>query len=304
MKLFTTAGANVEMDETPDGTTEWRDGCAATLMTTVQKYLYIFIWVYTYITWVPFLLIQKLKLTDNMVYLLAGLPSESYKILREIFEKYEQGSKLNTKKPGTQAKPDCRGSNFRELRNLDNSAVHALLVRVRDGDLPLSQLSKEAKQKKQMHKLKQTFACEVGAESWEQATQAYPHYATEAGLMRFLTAPKLTGPTLVAFQQYCSRAVRTAASAPPPQGCRSSQAVEITVNSAVYYGIHLAFPPEDITYQEIAAHLPQFTGFPLVFMRLAGLTDQKVRSLLYCITFCACKQYNYLYSHNGYPYIA
>lgn len=97
--------------------------------------------------------------------------------------------------------------------------------------------------------------------------------------MRFLTAPKLTGPTLAAFQQYCSRAVRTAASAPPPQGCRSSQAVEVTVSGSVYYGIHLALPPEDITYQEIAAHLPQFTGFPLVFMRLAGLTNQKVNSV-------------------------
>lgn len=187
-----------------------------------------------------------------------------------------------------QAKPDCRGSNFRELRNLDSSTVHSLLVKVRDGHLSLNFLNKECKRVKRMLKLKQVFASEVGANSWEQAAQAYPRHATEAALERFLAPAKLSGPTLTAFQQYCSRAVRTAATAPPPAGCCSTQTVEVTQNGSTYYGTHLALLPEEITYQEITTHLPQFTGFTLVFMRLSGHSSQKVQRWHICACRCTC----------------
>ena len=74
----------------------------------------------------------------------------------------------------------------------------------------------------------------------------YPRFATEAALERFLAAPKLTGSILTAFQQYCSRAIWTATAA-PPEGCQSSQSLELSVNGSTYFGIHLALSPEDIT---------------------------------------------------------
>ena len=161
---------------------------------------------------------QKLKLMDNMTCLLAGLATESYKVLQQIFNNYAGRSKSSKKIPTQDnAKPDCHGSNFYELRNLDSSTVHSLLVKVQDGLLNLNHLNMECKREKWMHKLKQTFASEVGVETREQAVQAYPRLATEAALECFLAAPSLSGPNLSAFQQYCSKAVHTA---PLPQVCR------------------------------------------------------------------------------------
>lgn len=209
-----------------------------------------------------------------MIFLLAGLPKESYKLLLEIFCSFENRV-TNKKNPSSQSKPNCRGSNFRELRNLDDDTVHALLLRVRDDDLTLSRLNQECKKVKRLQKLKQSFASEVGEESWEEAMNKYPRYATEAALERFLAAPKLAGSILSAFQQYCSRAIRTATTA-PPEGCQSLQGVELSINGSTYFGTHLALSPEDITYQGIATFLPQCSGFPLVIMRLAGHSEQEV----------------------------
>ena len=68
-----------------------------------------------------------MKLTDNMIFLLAGLPRESYQVVQKIYQKYEAQGAGSIKT----SKPDCKGCNFRELRNLDVPMVHTLLVKVR-----------------------------------------------------------------------------------------------------------------------------------------------------------------------------
>ena len=221
-----------------------------------------------------FSVLQKLKLIDNMIFLLASLPKESYNTLLKIFENYEH-SRAGNKKSTSASKHDCRGSNFRELRGLNSDIVHNLLVQVCNGEISLSHLNKECKRRKRLQKLKEAFANEVGEESWEQASHKYPRYATEAALERFVEAPRLTGPILTAFQQYCSRAIRTSTSAPPKE-CESSQCVELTVQGSTYFGIHLVLAPENVTYQGMATFIPQFSGFPLVIMRVAGHSEQKV----------------------------
>lgn len=166
---------------------------------------------------------QKLKSTDNMIFLLADLPRRSYKALREIFASYEESGK-GTKKHSTE-KPDCRVSNFRELRNPVSSTIQELLIKVCEGHIALNLLNKECKQIKQMDRVKPLFAREVGADSWEHAAQTYPQHTMKAALKHCLAVPKLAGPALLAFQQHCSRAVRTVATALPPQWCHSSQTV-------------------------------------------------------------------------------
>ncbi len=254
-------------------------GMAVFLRTSMHKVLFvstiiIIIMCVSIVLSVFLFVLQKLKLTDNMIFLLAGLPKESYTLLLEIFISYEQS--INSKKYQTaQSKPDCRGSNFRELRNLDSASVSTLLAQVRDGEIALSHLNKECKKIKRTEKLKHMFATEVGVESWEQAVHKFPRHATDAALERFIAAPKLAGPVLAAFQQYCSRAIRMATSA-PPEGCRSSQGVELTIGGSTYCGIHLALTPDDITYQGIVTVIPQCSGFPLVIMHLSGHTDEEV----------------------------
>ena len=60
-----------------------------------------------------------------MILFMAGLPKDTHDVLLGVYTNFEkQNSKEN------QSKPDCRGPYFRDLRNIDLSTVHALLVKV------------------------------------------------------------------------------------------------------------------------------------------------------------------------------
>ena len=94
-----------------------------------------------------------------MIFFLASLPPPTYETLLKIFRKYK-GEK---KQPAKPTKPDCRGANFRELRNLDSNTVHNLLEKVEAEEMSLSSLNAECKRLKKMRQLKETIASEVGA---------------------------------------------------------------------------------------------------------------------------------------------
>lgn len=64
-----------------------------------------------------------------MILLLASLPKRSYDVLLKIYDEFEQTG--NNSRQALKAKSDCRGSLFRELRNLDKDVVHDLLVKVK-----------------------------------------------------------------------------------------------------------------------------------------------------------------------------
>ena len=128
---------------------------------------------------------QRTQLINN-IFFLAALPPASYALLQKIYRKYEEAKKTSTR----HAKPDCRGSNFRELRNLEESTVFSMLQRVAN-DMMLNELNHECKRVKSMLKLKEAFKNEVGEHTW-------PDFATESRLVRF--SGKLEGPTLLAFQ--------------------------------------------------------------------------------------------------------
>ena len=147
---------------------------------------------------------QKTQLINDMIFFLASLPPASYTALQEVYRKYEEAKKTTTR----HSKPDCQGSNFRELRNLDDNTVLSMLQRVARDDMALSELNQECKRLKSMAKLKEAFKTEVGEHSWEEAAQKYPDFASEAKLARF--SGKLEGPTLLAFQQYCRSAISSA----------------------------------------------------------------------------------------------
>ena len=95
-------------------------------------------------------IIQKTQLINNMIFFLAALPPVSYALLQKVYRKYEEANKTSTR----HAKPDCRGSNFRELRNLEDSTVFSMLKRVANDDMMLNELNHECKRVKSMLKLK------------------------------------------------------------------------------------------------------------------------------------------------------
>ena len=222
-----------------------------------------------------FFILQRVKLIDNMIFHLAALPKQTYDTLLQIFDEFESSKLQVKKKSAFSYKPDCPGSNFRELRNLDDETVCTLLEQVRDEELPLSHLNKTCKRLKKISKLKQQFAQEVGVKSWEEAEEQYPLFATEAALERFVKAPKLAGPVLAAFQQYCSRAIRSTTAA-PLDSCQSAQSIEVTVDGGSYLGVHLPMAPEELTFQNLTTLLPHFPGCSLIIMRVAGCSEQEV----------------------------
>ncbi len=196
-----------------------------------------------------------------MLFLLAALPNDTYKVLLDVFATFE-----GAKKSMSHSKPDCKASNFRELRNLDDGTVHTLLERVQQGTLPLNRLNQECKEIKKLNRLKAEFAKEVGASSWEEAAEKYPRFTGVDALQPFMTATRLVGPSKTAFQQFCKRAIQSSA-VTAPSDHPQSQSICKEVGGNILHAIYLRSSPADVTFQEIATLLPQFGGFPLIVMR-------------------------------------
>ena len=212
---------------------------------------------------------QKTQLINNMIFTLASLPPASYTALQQVYRKYEE-----TKKPTTRvAKPDCRGSNFRELRNLDEATVLSMLQRVATDDMMLNELNQKCKMLKSLVKLKEAFKTEVGVHSWEEAAQKYPDFASEASLARF--SGKLEGPTLLAFQHYCRSAISSASSSRSQH--TSTQLLSKTIDGQNFQCHHIKTTPESLTYENVSEVLHSISGLSLVMCKFAGRSNSKVR---------------------------
>ena len=100
--------------------------------------------------------------------------------------------------------PACRGSLFRGLRNLDHEVVYDTLERVKRGEILITALNNECRRIKKMIVLKKAFCKGVGVESWDEAVEAFPSFATIEGVEKFLHIE----PESAQFQQYCMKAAR------------------------------------------------------------------------------------------------
>ena len=145
-----------------------------------------------------------------MVFFLASLPIGDYKQLQEIYQLYEDGKlvKVPKAKYGIgDTKLDCRGSNFKGLRNLDTPCVTNLLSQLKTGELPFMSLNCRCKEIKKLRQLKAEFVRLVGGSSWEQAKEEHPDFASNEKLQqKFLALPFTKDmPAMVA---YCQKALR------------------------------------------------------------------------------------------------
>ena len=134
-----------------------------------------------------------------MIFLLSTLPSSDYQVLLTIFRKYEDGSLMKLSKSTSKScKPDCKGSHFWGLRNLESNITSLMLKRVSDGDLSLQKLNKACQEIKRTRDLKKKFVDMVGLSSWDEAVDSFPDFAVEE---------KLTENCL-SLSDYCQRALR------------------------------------------------------------------------------------------------
>ena len=143
---------------------------------------------------------QKKQIDENMIFLLSTLSTSDYATLLEIFQKYEAGRLMKLPKSSSSGlcKPDCKGSHFRGLRNLDVAVTSQMLVKVRDGTLPLSQLNKACQEAKKLRDLKKKFVELVGLSTWTEAKAKYPNFATEEKLR----------DNCISLADYCQRVLR------------------------------------------------------------------------------------------------
>ena len=122
-----------------------------------------------------------------MIYFLAGLPNTEYNLLLQVFALYEDGKLVKVPKAKlgmTDTKLDCRGSNFKGLRNLDMPTINDVLSKIINKEIGFASLGSTCKEIKKIRSLKDEFIRLVGASSWEAAQESYPGYANEGILKR------------------------------------------------------------------------------------------------------------------------
>ena len=108
-----------------------------------------------------------------MIFSLALLPSPT--CILKIFRRYEEEKKQSP------TKPDCRGANFRDVRNVDDKTCSSQPSRESGSRRDTSEflaVNAECKRLKMMRKLKESFASEVGVSSWKEAASKYPSFAS------------------------------------------------------------------------------------------------------------------------------
>ncbi len=83
-----------------------------------------------------------------MIYFLAGLPNTEYNLI-QVFALYEDGKLVKVPKAKLgmiDTKLDCRGSNFKGLRNLDMPTINDLLSKVINKELEFASLGSTCKE--------------------------------------------------------------------------------------------------------------------------------------------------------------
>ena len=145
-----------------------------------------------------------------MIFFLASLPNETYKVLQDVYQQYESGKLVKVPKSKcstADVKLDCRGSNFKGLRNLDNNIVTDVLRKVANKDIPFTAIGSHCKEIKNMRQLKEEFTRLVGASSWENAQELYPEFASEAVFERKFKGIPFT-KDMPAMVNFCQKAMR------------------------------------------------------------------------------------------------
>lgn len=122
---------------------------------------------------------------------------------------------------------------------------------------------------------------EVDASSWDEAEKEYPQFATEKELGRFIQLS--SQPVYTAFQQFCRKAVLTNQPDNTVQEIAADGKEEKEeIDNTFYRTIGFAVSPELLSFQEVAARIPGFTGFEVILMKLEEYSEDKVNVVHAC----------------------
>lgn len=131
----------------------------------------------------------------------------AWDLATQVMDLYEQ-AKLKGQKLRLATllhKPDFKQNYLTPIRSLSKEDQCSLLQRVVELDLSLSELQVEANKIKQQSALKVAFVKLTNVQSWEEAQEKFPHFATEHQLERFVHID-LKKSIPKTFANFCHRA--------------------------------------------------------------------------------------------------
>ncbi|XP_077864373.1 uncharacterized protein LOC100377770 [Saccoglossus kowalevskii] len=208
------------------------------------------------------LILNEKKGSQNLevVCYLASLNPESYGILKEIFEMYEEGSlKKQKRKNENKSNPDIPPYVFRPLRSLDNETVTLLLKDVKEKKLSIQELKEESQSLYKMSHVQKAFVQLMDLNSWDEAVAKFPTETTRDALVRFSTEKfRPTIPDI--FVNHCQR-LRIENLSDSREKTPAIIHGRNSVKAFIVNGNSMEIVPEELT--KITGHV---TGFDLVIL--------------------------------------
>jgi len=122
----------------------------------------------------------------------------------DLFEHAKlKGQKLNLST--LLAKPEFKQQYLAPIRVLEEEEQCQLLQKLRDREISLQQLKGEADKVKQIRALHTAFIRLTNTETWEEAKQRFPHFATDEQMNKFMLCD-LKKAVPKTFTDFCQRA--------------------------------------------------------------------------------------------------
>lgn len=81
---------------------------------------------------------------------------------------YDEGKLLGQKE---RSKYECKASAFKELRNLPLEETKSILKKVKNSEIGLPQVNKEARSRKQLLEVRQAVLESLGEDSWDEVKE-------------------------------------------------------------------------------------------------------------------------------------
>ena len=206
----------------------------------------------------------------------------------QVMDMFEQ-SKLKGQKlklSNLLQKPEFKQNYFAPIRTLTTKEQCNLLSKLVSKNITLAEMQTHASRYKQEKALKNAFTRMTNVDTWEEAVEKYPHFATDEQLERFMTVDiKKSIPK--SFTDFCQRAKNSSCDTSEVQSNSST----ITVRGVSV--VMIISKPLELSGKTIKKVNPCFNGGQLVITK--NIEKEKMESLAYTIkevnAFFGCHTY-------------
>ena len=232
------------------------------------------------------LLVQDISQTQrDSIFAQAALNKSTWDLAVQVMDLFEQ-AKLKSQKlclASLTQKPEFKQNYLTPIRGLSVTDQCSLLQQIIDFDLSLEEMQKEANKIKQRSALQAIFVKLTNCQSWENAQEQFPHFATEGQLDRFLHA-NLKKAIPKALSGFCHWAKTSCA-------LQNLSGSSITVRGRI--GSLLVSAITEVNGNAIRKVHPPFTGANLVVTRFEDNdnTDNIAYTIKEINSSCGLRQY-------------